>query len=60
MEATVTELVIDAYGSPSPEFSYDPVGPWKEMSEKALTARPSPPGLPMGPISREKELGPKK
>ena len=39
MEATVTELVIDAYGTPSPEFSYDPVGPWKEMSENALTAR---------------------
>ena len=39
MEATVTELVVDAYGSPSAHFNYDPAGPWTTISETALTAR---------------------
>ena len=41
MEATVTELVVDAYGSPSAHFNYnyDLAGPWTTISETALTAR---------------------
>lgn len=30
MEATVAELVIDAYGA-GPQFQYDPVGPWRTI-----------------------------